>query len=101
MTCQAGRRAGRQGLLLLVGPIRLGQSDYEVGSVVCLRVLRVQDNDQLGGRCLDCPGGRSNIQIPKPPPSTRRSRPCSRTSLQLTSKQAASRSTTRLSELPR
>lgn len=54
--------------------------------VWCLRVLRVQDNDQLGGRCLNCPGGWSNIQIPKTPPSTRRSRPCSRTSLQLTSK---------------
>lgn len=39
----------------------------------CLRVLRVQDN------------GRSNIQNPNPP-SARRSRPCSRTSLQLTSK---------------
>lgn len=39
----------------------------------CLRVLRVQDN------------GRPNIQNPNPP-STRRSRPCSRTSLQLTSK---------------
>lgn len=34
---------------------------------------------------LTAPGGQSNIQIPKTP-STRRSRPCSRTSLQLTSK---------------